>query len=128
MMEAGTVKRPAFDVVIVQAHTQGLEGERPPGILDLRGPDGRYRRDHPRALARRVEVAEREVRIMGSKTTLPRTRAAASGVNAATAGVPSFVPSWRRGRDSNPGYPAKGTTVFETAPIDRSGTSPETQA
>src|SRR5262245_28352089 len=31
---------------------------------------------------------------------------------------------WRRGRDSNPRYPAKGTTVFETAPIDRSGTSP----
>jgi hypothetical protein len=34
---------------------------------------------------------------------------------------------WRRGRDSNPRYPAKGTTVFETAPIDRSGTSPNTQ-
>jgi hypothetical protein len=31
---------------------------------------------------------------------------------------------WRRGRDSNPRYPVKGTTVFETAPIDRSGTSP----
>src|SRR2546423_569108 len=31
---------------------------------------------------------------------------------------------WRRGRDSNPRYPVKGTTVFETAPIDHSGTSP----
>ncbi len=30
----------------------------------------------------------------------------------------------RRGRDSNPGYPLKGTTVFETAPFNRSGTPP----
>src|SRR5688500_12847874 len=34
------------------------------------------------------------------------------------------VMKWRRGRDSNPRYPVKGTTVFETAPFDRSGTSP----
>src|SRR5260370_40147928 len=32
--------------------------------------------------------------------------------------------NWRRGRDSNPRSPARGTTVFETAPFDRSGTSP----
>src|SRR5579883_2202442 len=31
---------------------------------------------------------------------------------------------WRRGRDSNPRYRSPGTTVFETAPIDHSGTSP----
>jgi hypothetical protein len=31
---------------------------------------------------------------------------------------------WRRGRDSNPGNPVKGSTVFETVPINRSGTSP----
>src|SRR6185312_1087663 len=31
---------------------------------------------------------------------------------------------WRRGRDSNPRSPARRTTVFETAPFDRSGTSP----
>ena len=30
---------------------------------------------------------------------------------------------WRRGRDSNPGM-AKPSTVFETAPFNRSGTSP----
>src|SRR5262249_22124988 len=36
---------------------------------------------------------------------------------------PDFFGSWRRGRDSNPRYPVKGTTVFETAPIDRSGPS-----
>src|SRR6516225_4183845 len=32
---------------------------------------------------------------------------------------------WRRGRDSNPRSPVRGTTVFETAPFDRSGTSPQ---
>ena len=70
----------------------------------LGGPDGRYRRDHLRALAQRVEVAEGEVRIMGSRTNLLRTLAAASGVNPATAGVPSFGPKWRRGGDSNLRY------------------------
>jgi hypothetical protein len=30
----------------------------------------------------------------------------------------------RRDRDSNPGTPVKGSTVFETAPFDRSGISP----
>jgi site-specific DNA recombinase len=69
----------------------------------LRGPNGGYRRDHLRALAQRVEVAEGEVRIMGSRSHLLRTLAAAGGV--APAGVaPSFVPRWRRERDSNPRY------------------------
>ena len=31
---------------------------------------------------------------------------------------------WRRGRDSNPRNPVRGLTVFETAPFNRSGTSP----
>ena len=31
---------------------------------------------------------------------------------------------WRRDRDSNPGSRVSGTTVFETAPFDRSGISP----
>jgi hypothetical protein len=35
---------------------------------------------------------------------------------------------WRRGRDSNPRSPARRTTVFETAPFDRSGTSPTERA
>ena len=38
------------------------------------------------------------------------------------------MPGRRRGWDSNPRYPKKGTTVFETAPIDRSGTSPRRAA
>ena len=35
---------------------------------------------------------------------------------------------WRRGRDSNPRYPERGTAVFETAPFNHSGTSPRGQA
>ncbi|MFZ5558693.1 MAG: recombinase family protein [Pseudomonadota bacterium] len=61
----------------------------------IRGPQG-YRREHLRALAQRVEVAEGEVRIMGSKTNLLRTLAG-SGVAASAGAVPSFVPNWRRG-------------------------------
>ncbi|MCG2842613.1 hypothetical protein L6Q21_16690 [Sandaracinobacter sp. RS1-74] len=36
----------------------------------IRPEGGGYRRDHMRALAQRVEVAEGEVRIMGSKSRL----------------------------------------------------------
>jgi hypothetical protein len=53
-------------------------------------------RDHLRALAQRVEVAEGEVRIMGSPGNLLRTLAAASGVASAGA-VPSFVPRLAEG-------------------------------
>ena len=76
----------------------------------LRGPDGGYRRDHLRALAQRVEVADCEIRIIGSRSNLLRTLAAAGGVPSAAGGVPSFVPRWRRRRDSNPrnGYPFNG--------------------
>ncbi len=91
----------------------------------IRIEGGGYRRDHLRALAQRVEVADREVRIIGSKSDLLRTLAAASGVKPAASGVRSSVLKWRRGRDSNPRSPARGTTVFETAPFDRSGTSPD---
>jgi hypothetical protein len=45
----------------------------------MRIDGGGYRRDHLRALARRVEVADREVRIMGSKSDLLRTLAAICG-------------------------------------------------
>ena len=68
----------------------------------IRIEGGGYRRDHLRALAQRVEVADKEVRIMGSKGDLLRTLAAVSGVRSATPGVRSSVLSWRRGWDSNP--------------------------
>jgi hypothetical protein len=34
----------------------------------------------------------------------------------------------RRGRDSNPGNQLPGSTVFETAPFNHSGTSPESKS
>ena len=67
----------------------------------MRSEAGGYRRDHLRALAQRVEVDEREIRIMGSKGALLRTLVAASGGKSAGFGVPSFVPKWRPRQDSN---------------------------
>jgi hypothetical protein len=70
----------------------------------IRTDGGGYRRGHLRALAQRVEVADGEVRIMGSKGNLIRTLAAASGVTPATPSVRSSVLNWRREWDSNPRY------------------------
>jgi site-specific DNA recombinase len=67
----------------------------------MRTESGGYRRDHLRALAQRVEVDTKEVRIMGSKSVLLRTLVAASSAKTAGFGVPSFVPKWRARRDSN---------------------------
>ena len=67
----------------------------------IRLEGGGYRRDHLRALAQRVEVAEGEVRIIGSKTRLLQTLLGKPGVNA----VPVQGLKWRRGWDSNPRYP-----------------------
>jgi len=61
----------------------------------MRIDGGGYRRDHLRALAQRVEVADKEVRIMGSKSDLLRTLAAGPGVGPATPGVRSSVLKWR---------------------------------
>src|SRR5258708_18081373 len=68
---------------------------------------GGYRRDHLRALAQRVEVADGKVRIMGSKGDLLGTLAAASGLKSAARGVRSSVLNWRKGWDSNPRYPCR---------------------
>ena len=56
---------------------------------------GGHRRDHLRALAQRVEVADGEVRIMGSKGDLLRTLAAAAGAKSPTVGVRGSVLTWR---------------------------------
>ena len=53
---------------------------------------GGYRRDHLCALALRVKVADREVRIIGSKGNLLQTLTATAGA----------VLKWRREGDSNP--------------------------
>ncbi len=88
MIEAGISKPAPFDVVVVHSFS-------------------RFFRDHfelefyVRKLARngiklvRVEVADREVRIMGSKSDLLRTLAAISGVKSAASGVRSSVLDWR---------------------------------
>jgi site-specific DNA recombinase len=67
----------------------------------IRLDSGGYRRDHLRALAQRVEVADSEVRIMGSKSELLRTLVAASGGKSGVAGVQSSVLKWRTRHDSN---------------------------
>ncbi len=61
----------------------------------LRLEGGGYRRDHLRAFAQRVEVADTEVRITGSKSELLRTLVAASSVKSAAFGVRSSVLKWR---------------------------------
>ncbi len=67
----------------------------------MRTDGGGYRRDHLRALAQRVEVDQKELRIMGLKSALLRTLVAASSAKTAGFGVPSSVPKWRPEEDSN---------------------------
>ncbi|WP_083452151.1 recombinase family protein [Candidatus Burkholderia verschuerenii] len=64
----------------------------------IRLDGGGYRRDHLRALAQRVEVAEGEVRIMGSKSRLLQVLSGKNSVNS----VPTQGLKWRREGDSNP--------------------------
>jgi site-specific DNA recombinase len=87
----------------------------------IRLDGGGYRRDHLRALAQRVEVAEGEVRIMGSKSRLLQTLVANNGVNS----VPTQGLKWRTeeavhhsraltaavGADEQPCFPAAGNTA-----------------
>ena len=64
----------------------------------IRLDGGGYRRDHLRALAQRVEVADSEVRIVGSKARLLQTLLGKPGANT----VPTQGLNWRTGWDSNP--------------------------
>jgi len=57
--------------------------------------------DHLRALAQRVEVDQKELRITGSKSVLLRILVAAESAKTAGFGVPSSVPKWRARGDSN---------------------------
>jgi site-specific DNA recombinase len=65
----------------------------------------RYRRDHLRALTRRVAVDTDKVRIMGSMSNLLQTLAVVAGTGTKLAAVPSLVPKWCTRRDSNPWPP-----------------------
>ena len=59
----------------------------------MRIEGGGYRRDHLRALAQRVEVADREVRIVGSKSDLLRTLPEASATPFPTPAKPALSSS-----------------------------------
>ena len=61
----------------------------------IRLAGGGYRREHLRALAQRIEVADKEVRIMGSKSELLRTLVVASSGKSAAIGVQPSVLKWR---------------------------------
>ena len=75
--------------------------------ISLKG--GSYRRDHLRALAQRVKVAEGEVRIMGSKTRFLQAIVGKPGA----IGVPSQGRMWSAERDPN--YPF----IWSVPRIDR---------
>lgn len=101
-----TCERVANDKTLVvlswQARVTELRTIRDQARADAeRAEGGGYRRDHLRALAQRVEVDTKEVRIIGSKSALLRTLVAASSAKTAGFGVPGFVPKWRARRDSN---------------------------
>ena len=78
----------------------------------LRIEGGGYRREHLRAFAQRVEVADDEVRIMGRKSDLLQTLVAASSGETAAFAVRSSVLKWRTRRDSNPWpLPSEGSAL-----------------
>jgi site-specific DNA recombinase len=64
----------------------------------MRTENGGYRRDHFRALAQRVEVDAKEVRIMGSKSVLLRTLVAASSAKRQVLACPVLYRSGAPGR------------------------------
>jgi len=79
----------------------------------MRNGAGGYRRDHLRAFAQRVEVDDREVRIMGHKSALLRALVASEGGKTAAICVPSFVPKWRARHDSNVRpLPSEGISIL----------------
>jgi hypothetical protein len=57
----------------------------------IRIDGGGYRRDHLRVLGQRVEVADREVRIIGSKTNLLQMLTAVAGTKSAGCALPAMV-------------------------------------
>ncbi len=84
----------------------------------MRPDGGGYRRDHLRALAQRVEVDQKELRIMGSKSVLLRTLVAAESAKTAGFSVPSSVPKWRTRHDSNVWpLPSEGNAEQKRAPV-----------
>ena len=75
----------------------------------IRLEGGGYRRDHLRAFAQRVEVADGEVRIMGSKSRLLQTLTAKNSVNS----VPTQGLKWRRGCPPHSRLPPSHGVFFD---------------
>src|SRR5438067_6856592 len=69
-------------------HTTSSQDIRQAGRRRMRTESGGYRRDHLRALAQRVEVDTKEVRILGSKSVLLRTLVAASSAKRRVLALP----------------------------------------
>ena len=66
----------------------------------LRNGDAHLRRTYLGMFVRRIDVGDEEIRLCGSKITLPR--AASLGGDFRSLGiVPSFVRNWRARKDSN---------------------------
>ncbi len=72
----------------------------------IRIEGGGYRRDHLRALAQRVEVADKEVRIIGSKARLFEVLSGKPGPGTRLGHVPGLVSKWCARQDSNLRPPA----------------------
>ncbi len=91
----------------------------------IRIDGGGYRRDHLRALAQRVEVADREVRIIGSKSDLlqnaDRRRL---GRKTGYARRSQFCSEVAEGAGFEPAVTTGATPVFETGAFNRSATPP----
>lgn len=110
LREQATVDAQRTQLALNSSGNQGVTPDMLKGFARkarerIRLDGGGYRRDHLRALAQRVEVADDEVRIMRSKSELLRTLVAASSVETAVFGVQSSVLKWRT-RQAPPVLPA----------------------
>jgi hypothetical protein len=84
-------RRDARDIRAAGDHAADGPEVRQDGTRSDQDDGSGYRRDHLSALAQRVEVANKEARIMGSKSELLRTLVAASGGKSAAFDVRSSV-------------------------------------
>ena len=97
---AGTIERAGPELTEDKVKAFGAAARKCP-----RKSEGTCRRDHLRAVARRIEVIDKtEARIIGSRTALLKNLTVVSAQTAA-GGVPALEPKWRAGEDSNPRPP-----------------------
>jgi hypothetical protein len=129
MIAAGVNAKALLDLPRPRLRDDHTGPLRPP-LPGLREGGGRAPRQLPRTLGRRGSC----VRVRCTCAALRCTNRPFSGVERGRLGptnaaqlkhkVPANRPPQRRGRDSNPRWTVRPTTVFETAPFNRSGTPP----